>query len=399
MAATESAERLLLKPYTLRGGIELENRVVMAPMTRARASEPDGIPSPEAATYYSQRAGAGLVVTEATNISLHGKGFGQTPGCYTDQQEAAWADVADAVHSRGGCIFMQHWHVGRLASRETCGDVPLAPSQQTAPARVWAVRSDGWKGAVPCDEAREMTVSDIRQVVNEHRDAAVRAVRAGFDGVELHGANGYLIDQFLRSTTNKRQDDYGGSPTARCRFLSEVVDAVVDAIGAKRVGVRLSPRIGYADGADPEMETTTLLAASVLEGKGIAYLHVAEADSLADDLEPLSEEFRADLRERFTGPLIVAHQYDVNRGEAALASGLADLVAFGRPFLANPDLVDRIAHGVPWAPTPEKKFWYSGEDSGYIDWPTSELPDGLNGRILDEASIAEVQASSRTMGS
>lgn len=361
----------LFTPLELRGGMPLANRVVMAPMTRSRAGEPDGIPSPQAAEYYARRASAGLIVTEATNISTQGKGYSQTPGCYTDEQERAWAEVASAVHGRGGRIVMQLWHVGRLACRETCGGRPVAPSRQTAPASVWVARPGGWTGKVPCDEAGELGVGDIRRIVGDFRDAAVRAVRAGFDGVELHGANGYLIDQFLRATTNRRTDAYGGGQEARGRFLREVVEAVTGAVGAARVGLRVSPRIGYADADDPEMTGTLLRCAGWLDEAGIAYLHLAEADASFDDLDRPDTEFREALRDRFTGPIAVAHQYDAARAEAALASGLADLIAFGRPFIANPDLVERMAAGAPLA-TADRSVWYGGGAAGYTDFPVHD---------------------------
>ncbi|WP_067803200.1 alkene reductase [Actinomadura formosensis] len=368
---SDPAALRLFTPLELRGGIPLANRVVMAPMTRARASEPEGIPSPEAAAYYAQRASAGLIVTEATNISLEGKGYSQTPGCHTDEQERAWAEVASAVHGRGGRIVMQLWHVGRLACRETSRGGPVAPSRQTAPASVWVARPDGWTGTVQCDEARALDVADIRRIVGDFRDAAVRAVRAGFDGVELHGANGYLIDQFLRATTNRRTDAYGGGRESRGRFLREVVEAVADAIGEARVGLRVSPRIGYADADDPEMTGTLLRCADWLDEMGIAYLHLAEADASFDDLARPDLEFRKALRDRFTGPIAVAHQYDVARAEEALESGLADLVAFGRPFIANPDLVERMATGTPLA-SADRSVWYGGGAAGYTDFPVHD---------------------------
>lgn len=358
----------LFTPVELRGGLRLSNRVLMAPMTRARASEPGGVPSQLAATYYSQRASAGLIVTEATDISVEGRGYAQTPGCHTDEQEAAWAQVAAAVHARGGRIFMQLWHVGRLASHYTCGGVPVAPSRQTAPSTVWAVRADGGSGTVPCDEARELDISEIHRITRDFRDAAARAVRAGFDGVELHGANGYLIDQFLRATTNRRTDEYGGSRERRGRFLREVVEAVAGAIGPGRVALRISPRIGFADGDDPEIHDTLLACASWLDGVEIAYLHMAEADSLADDLEPPTPEFRKALRQGFSGPIAVAHRYDLPRAEAILETGLADLVAFGRPYIANPDLVERMEAGVPLAMA-DRSVWYGGAVDGYVDFP------------------------------
>lgn len=363
----------LLAPLVLRGGLHLPNRVIMAPMTRSRASEPGGVPSSHAPKYYAQRASAGLIVTEATNISHEGKGYSGTPGIHADEQVEAWARVAGAVHARGGRVFMQLWHVGRLARRETCGTQPIAPSCQVAPAEVWVMRANAWSGMAPCEPAREMTVGDIKRVVADFARAAGRAVDAGFDGVELHGANGYLIDQFLRRTTNRRTDAYGGAVENRQRFLREVVEAVGERVGPGRIGVRFSPLIGYADGQDTEMPQTVISASQWLDRQEIAYLHVAEADASFDALEKLGDDFRNSLRDAFAGPIVVAHQYDAERAEEELTSGLADAVAFGRPFIANPDLVTRIAQGAPFVES-DTTTWYGGDAVGYTDYRSLATP-------------------------
>ncbi len=366
MGSTTTAVRLL-EPFAVRGGVELRNRVVMAPMTRARSSEPDGVPSPLAPLYYGQRASAGLIVTEATNISLDAKGYSQTPGMYTDAQQERWQEVASAVHRRGGTIFMQLWHVGRLSATEVAGVPPVAPSPQTAQATVWVRRADGWSGQVPCDPARQADLADIKRIVGDFAAASRRAIDAGFDGVELHGANGYLIDQFLRTSTNRRTDGYGGDVHGRMRFLQEVVEAVATEVGPGRVGLRLSPVVVFPDAQDPAIEDTTLEVARWVDAARLGYLHLAEADG--DWSGPgLSEGFRTALREAFTGPLIVAHDYDAARAESMLASGLADLIAFGRPYVANPDLVERMTHGHPLAQG-NPHTYYGGQAVGYTDYP------------------------------
>jgi N-ethylmaleimide reductase len=366
-----NARPSLFEPFTLRGGRTLANRVVMAPMTRSRASEPGDIPSTAADLYYSQRATAGLIVTEATNISLAGKGYSQTPGIYDDHQQQRWSEVISEVHDTvaGSTIFMQLWHVGRLSAREVSGFQPVAPSPVQAPTSVWVRRPDGWTGMVQCDAPRALSTDEIGSVVGDFTTAARRAVDAGADGIELHGANGYLIDQFMRSTTNQRTDQYGGLVHNRLRFLREVVTAVAAEIGPERLGIRLSPVIGITDAEDPEMLDTSLEAAQWLNEQQLAYLHLAESDVSWLDSEGLSDQFRQDLRKAFTGPIIVAAGYDRPRAESIITQGLADLVAFGRPFIANPDLVERMQANAEISDS-EHDTWYGGDEIGYTDYPT-----------------------------
>jgi N-ethylmaleimide reductase len=367
----------LFDPFTLRGGIELANRIAMAPMTRARAAASD-LPSPFAAEYYAQRASAGLVITEGTIISPVAKGYSLTPGIFNEEQAEAWSRVAEAVHgaSPGSRIFTQLWHVGRISHPDISGHQPVAPSPQKAPnGKVWLERADGWKGNIDCGEPRALSAGDIAATVNDYRAAARFAAKAGFDGIEIHAANGYLIDQFLRATTNRRTDEYGGPTVNRLRFMREVVEAVCDELGAGRVGIRFSPIVQFGDTADPAIEDTILQAARWLDQQELAYLHVVESenqDLFADTErgqagESVADQFRVRLRERFAGPIVLAYRYDLDRAEAVLESGLADLIAMGRPFIANPDLVERLRDGVELAES-DTSTWYGGGAAGYTDY-------------------------------
>ncbi|MBD3924243.1 alkene reductase [Nocardioides cavernae] len=360
----------LFSPITLRGGVRLANRIVMAPMTRSRATEADELQTPFAPEYYAQRATAGLVITEATNISREGKGYSKTPGVHTDAHQEAWSAVASAVHEavKGSVVFMQMWHVGRVSVQEVSGLQPVAPSAVTAEGSVWVERADGWSGLVDCDAPRELSVEDIDRIVGDFADAADRAVAAGMDGVELHGANGYLIDQFMRRGTNKRTDEFGGSLENRLRFLGRVTEAVAERIGADKVGVRLSPIVSFPDGGDDDIEDTIVAAARLLDGHGIAYLHIAEYDYSWPEPIPVDPEFRKQLRSAFAGPIVVAGNYDRRRADEVLETGLVDLVAFGRPFIGNPDLPARLRDGIALAES-DRSTWYGGGAEGYTDYP------------------------------
>lgn len=349
-------------------GLTLSNRIVMAPMTRSRTSQPGNLPNALMATYYAQRASAGLIVTEATQISPDSQGYSFTPGVHTESQIGGWRGVTHAVHQAGGRIFNQLWHVGRVSHpRFQNGLAPIAPSA-IAPTgtQVWIANDSGEGEMVDCPTPRAMTGEDIQRVVNDFATAAANAIKAGFDGVEVHGGNGYLIDQFLRTNSNKRTDDYGGSPVKRIRFLLEVVDAIAAKIGAHRVGVRLAPYVTFKDMACPEIVDTILLAASMLERRGIAYIHLSEADW--DDAPTIPDGFRVALRQAFSGCIIVAGRYDKTRAEWVLAKGYADLVAFGRPFISNPDLPERLRHDWPLAPLGKGPLFGGGVE-GYIDYP------------------------------
>jgi N-ethylmaleimide reductase len=376
---------MLFTPYRL-NGLALPNRIVMAPMTRSRARQPGDAPTELNALYYSQRASAGLIVTEATQISPEGKGYAWTPGIHTVEQRDGWRLVTDAVHAAGGRIFLQLWHVGRvsLAVFQPGGGAPVAPS--AIPARntkVYAIGDDGVARMVLTDPPRALETAEIARVVEDFRRAAGLAMQAGFDGVEIHGGNGYLIDQFLRATTNQRTDRYGGSIDNRIRFLAEVSRAVAGEVGSGRTGVRLAPYITFKDMADPEIVDTILAAAEVLADQEIAYIHLAEADW--DDAPMVPQSFRRALRARFANTIIVAGRYDLARAEEVLEAGYADLVAFGRPFVANPDLPRRLRLGLPLA-QPETATLFGGSAAGYTDYGSSDATASGDASLRSAAS-------------
>jgi N-ethylmaleimide reductase len=280
--------------------------------------------------------------------------------------------VTDAVHAAGGRIFLQLWHVGRvsLAAFQPGGGAPVAPSAIPArDTRVYAIGADGLAQMVPTDPPRALETAEIARIVDDFRRAARLAMQAGFDGVEIHGGNGYLIDQFLRTTTNRRTDRYGGSTANRIRFLAEITRAVAAEVGAARTGVRLAPYITYKDMADPEIVDTILSAAEVLEDQEIAYIHLAEADW--DDAPVVPVSFRVALRKRYAGAIIVAGRYDADRAAQVLEAGHADLVAFGRPFVANPDLPRRLQLGLPLA-EPQTATLFGGNAAGYTDYDNGD---------------------------
>ncbi|MFM0012906.1 alkene reductase [Paraburkholderia sediminicola] len=347
---------------------QLPHRVVMAPMTRSRSTQPGDVPNAMMARYYAQRASAALIVTEATQISPQGKGYSFTPGIYSAAQVAGWRLVTDAVHAAGGRIFLQLWHVGRMSHPDFHdGELPVAPSAVPFDGQIWKVDPTTGVGAmVASPTPRALSIEEIRDVVADFRRAARNAIDAGFDGVEIHGANGYLVDQFLRTTSNTRTDEYGGSRENRLRFLKDVVNAVADEIGAERTAIRLAPFL-TARGMDcPDILPTILEATEFLQARGIAYLHLVEADW--DDAPQFSETFRKAIRERFTRPVIVAGKYDKTRAEWVLSHGYADLVAFGRPFVANPDFPRRLAEGLPLAGF-DGSTLFGGTERGYGDYP------------------------------
>ncbi|WP_394539229.1 alkene reductase [Lysobacter enzymogenes] len=355
----------LFEPLRL-GALALPNRIVMSPMTRARSAQPGNVPSEAMARYYAQRAGAGLIVSEATQVSPQGQGYSFTPGIHSDAQVAGWRRVADAVRAAGGRMFLQLWHVGRMSHESFhAGAAPVAPSALSPQAQVWIVR-DGVGAMVDCPVPRALRRDEIAGVVEQFRRGAANAIAAGFDGVEIHAANGYLIDQFLRTTSNRREDDYGGPIANRVRFLDEVTRAVAGEVGAQRTGVRLAPYITARDMNCPQIVPAILEAARRLQAIGVAYLHLSEADW--DDAPHVPDSFRHELRARYRGALIVAGRYDRARGERILASGLADAVAFGRPFIANPDLPARYAHDWPLAAF-DPATLFGGDERGYTSYP------------------------------
>ncbi|MCU6454620.1 alkene reductase [Sphingomonas sp. A2-49] len=350
----------LFDPIQL-GDIAAANRILMSPLTRGRATA-DHVPTALMIDYYRQRAGAGLIISEGTGISRQGLGWPNAPGLWTEAQVEAWKPVTAAVHEAGGKIVAQIWHMGRLSRPDVIGMAPLSSSATRAPYH---------KPENPYAEAQAATLDDIARAQDDYATAATNAIRAGFDGVQLHGANGYLIDQFLRDGTNLRDDDYGGSPENRIRFMRESVERVIDAIGAGRTGIRLSPN-GETQGADDSDPASVFVpAARALDALGIAFLELREQapDGTfgSTDVPKLSPE----IRKVFSGPLILNQDYTQQAAQADLDSGLADGIAFGRKFIANPDLVERFRRGAPLA-ADDMKTWYSTGPEGYTDYPALE---------------------------
>ncbi|MFZ6656820.1 alkene reductase [Undibacterium sp. TJN19] len=361
----------LLSPLQT-GSVHLNNRVVMAPLTRSRAAQPGDIPRALNVEYYAQRATAGLIVTEASQISRQGQGYAWTPGIYTDEQEAGWKTVVDAVHAKAGKIALQIWHVGRISHNllQENGVAPVAPSAIVAEnAQCFVVQPDGTPANVPTAEPRALALEEIPGIVEQYRQATIRAKRAGFDLVEVHAANGYLLQQFMSTNSNLRDDIYGGSLENRARLTLEAVDAAIAEIGASRVGIRLSPGFVAHGIADSEAEPMALYLAAELNERGIAYIHIAEPD-WAGGAE-LTQAFRQQLRAAFKGTIICCGGYTAAEADALIVSGLADAIAFGRPYIANPDLVARFAKGAELN-KPDRNTFYGGEEKGYTDYPTLE---------------------------
>lgn len=367
MTATASP---LFRPLQL-GPLALPSRIVMAPMTRARSSQPGDVPNALMAQYYAQRASAGLIVSEATQISREGQGYSFTPGIYSDAQVDGWRRVTDAVHAEGGRMVLQLWHVGRMSHASFHADgLPVAPSAIAPQAQVWVAGDDGVGRMVDSPVPRALTAADIQAVIGDFRRAAANAMRAGFDGVEIHGANGYLVDQFLRTTSNQRTDAYTGATLeGRTRFALEVATAVASEAGAERTGMRLAPFITQRGMDCSEIIPTILHLARQLDATGLAYLHLVEADWA--DAPQIPDAFRTALRQAYQGRVIVAGGYDAARASQVLSDGFADLVAFGRPFIANPDLPRRLRDGLPLAAF-DPKALFGGSAQGYSDYPPYE---------------------------
>ncbi len=360
----------LFSKYNLKG-LDLKNRFLMAPMTRSRSNEPGDIPNDLMAEYYSQRTSAGIIISEATQISLQGKGYARTPGIYTKEQIQGWKKTTSVVHAKGGKMFLQLWHVGRVSSSKVNGLQPLAPSDLIAKDTSVYIFDGAPKGDatfVPVEQPRKMTVADIQQTIKDFSEGAKNAIEAGFDGVEIHGANGYLIDQFLRSNSNVRTDNYGGSTENRLRFLLEVAEAVVATIGNDKVGVRLSPFIKFKDMDDPQILDTIMLAAKRLNDLDIAYLHLSEADW--GDAPEIPEDFRKELRKTFTNTIIATGNKTPDTGEQLLNDDLVDIVGFGRNFLTNPDYPHRVLMGATLNGISDNHTLFGGGDKrGYTDYP------------------------------
>ena len=364
----------LFEPFRA-GALNLANRVVMAPLTRNRS--PGAVPGPHAADYYSQRASAGLLITEATAISHQGQGYADVPGLYAPEQLAAWKRVNDAVHAEGGCIVTQLWHVGRVShtSLQPAGGAPVAPSALAAKTKTVLI-DNGVPSFVETSMPRALALAELPGIVADYVRAAKAAVdEAGFDGVEIHGANGYLIDQFFKSGSNQRTDAYGGSVENRARFGLEVAAAVAAAVGGDRVGIRLSPVTPANDVVDDDAQALFEQVLRGLAPLGLAYVHVIEgatggARELPDRPFDYAAAKAAYRQAGGQGAWMVNNGYDAEMAAKAIEQG-ADLVAFGRPYIGNPDLVERLKAGVPFADS-DRSTWYGGGAKGYTDYPTMQ---------------------------
>jgi len=353
----------LFTPVTV-GDLTLPNRIAMAPLTRNRAIDPNTVPSPLAPLYYRQRASAGLLITEATQISQQGQGYAWTPGCFTDEQAAAWRKVTDAVHEEAGHIFLQMWHVGRIShnSLQPHSGQPVAPSAITAKTKTFIP-----SGFVETSAPRALETSEIAGIVEDYAHSAALARRAGFDGIEVHGANGYLIDQFMRDSTNKRTDQYGGGIENRLRFALEVVDAVLKVWPATRVGFRMAPVSPANDISDSNPQALFGALTDALAKRNLAFIHVVEGATQGD--RHIAEFDYAALRKAFAGAYIANNGYNRSMAIAAIKENRADMIAFGRAFISNPDLVARLKADEPLAEG-DRNTYYGGDAHGYTDYPT-----------------------------
>lgn len=358
----------LLSQFDLGDGLVLRNRVVMAPMTRARAGE-GRIPNTLMAQYYAQRAEAGLIISEATSISHQAIGWEQTPGIYMNAQTEGWKQIIQAVHAKGGKVFLQLWHCGR-ASHTSFHPEEGPPVSASAIPIKGEIHTPF--GKAPYEVPRPLELAEIQAIIQQYKHCAVRAKDAGFDGVEVHGANGYLLDQFLQDITNHRTDAYGGSIENRARFLLEVVEAVCGVWPAHRVGVRLSPNGNFNDMGDSNPQALFSYVAQQLDQLPLAYLHVMDGLGFGfhGNGEPLTLR---QFRQWFHGPIIGNVGYTQATAEAAITAGDADMIAFGRPFISTPDLVTRFREGLPLNPDAPMSSWYSHGTEGYVDFPSAEL--------------------------
>ncbi len=356
----------LLEPFTLYG-LTLHNRIALAPMTRARSGA-DRIPKPIMAEYYAQRASAGLIITEATTVSAQGNGWNESPGIYTDAMVEGWKPVTEAIHAKGGTVFLQLWHCGRASHSDFHGgELPVSASAN----KINGDQIHTPLGKKDYETPRALETAEIPALIADYKTAATRAKEAGFDGVELHSANGYLLNQFLESKTNQREDAYGGSIENRTRLLLEVVTAVNE-VFPKRVGVRLSPNGAFNDMGSPDYREQHSYAASELDKLDLAYLHVM--DGLAFGFHQLGTPMTLkDFRALFHGPLIGNCGYDLDAANAAVTCGDADIIAIGRPYLATPDIVERYQKDLPLNPDTDMSTWYTPSGSaGYTDQPTAK---------------------------
>jgi N-ethylmaleimide reductase len=353
----------LLTPYKL-GNIDLKNRIVMAPMTRSRAIS--NIPNELMAEFYGQRAAAGLIITEGTSPSPNGLGYSRIPGIYSGVQVEGWKKITNAVHSKDGKIFVQLMHTGRISHPANMPEhaIIIAPSTVRPAGQVWTDALGLQDYPVPT----AMAIEEIRHTKQEYITAAVNAIKAEFDGIELHGANGYLLEQFLSPVSNIRNDNYGGSIENRCRFVLEVIGGAVEAIGKERIGIRLSP---YGVASDmphyPEIDNTYKYLSEQLNRMGLLYIHIVDHSSMGAPEVPI--EIKIAIRKRFQGTIILSGGYTNERAEIELQGGIANLIAFGRPFINNPDLVERFVNGWPLSKELDMNTFYSPGEKGYADYP------------------------------
>ncbi len=359
MALSTDNQIGLFSPINL-GDLELANRIIMAPLTRNRAGE-GNVPQAMNVEYYRQRASAGLIISEGSQISPQGLGYPGTPGIHSDAQVEGWKNVTEAVHKAGGKIFLQLWHVGRIShtSLQIDGARPVAPSALKASGQIFT-----YEGLQDFETPRALSLEEIPGIIADYANAAKNAKLAGFDGVEIHAANGYLLDQFIRDSTNLRKDCYGGDINNRLRLLQEVTEQVVSVWGSYRVGVRLSPENSFNDMKDSQARQTFNSAAEMLSGFPLAYLHVLEGDMMTGE----RNLDYGQLRKNFTGFYMANNGYDCESANAAIIENRADMVAFGKLFIANPDLPYRFANNLPLN-TPDSATFYGGDEKGYTDYP------------------------------
>lgn len=376
---TRSAMALFDRAHV--GVFELDNRIVMAPLTRNRAG-PGLVPGPLAAEYYAQRASAGLIIAEATQVSAQAQGYADTPGCYSDDQVHGWKKVTDAVHAEGGTIVVQLWHTGRIShtSFQKDGQAPVGPSAIRANTKTFIAG----QGFVDVSMPRALRLDEIPGIVEDFRYASMRAIEAGFDGVEIHGAHGYLLDAFLRDGTNHRGDAYGGSVANRSRLLIEVAKTCAATIGADRLGLRISPVSTAGDSHDSDPQTLFNHVVEGLNPLGLAYLHVVEGET-GGNRDSIAFDYTA-LRDRFDGAWMANNGYDRPMAIEAIASGRADLVSFGRLFIANPDLVERLSENAPLNRLMSQETLYGGGSHGYTDYPTLAQTEAKE-QVREKASI------------
>lgn len=363
------SEQKLFTPLKV-GAITVPNRIFMAPLTRLRSIEPGDIPTPLMGEYYRQRASAGLIISEATQISAQAKGYAGAPGLHSPEQIAVWKKITAGVHAENGHMAVQLWHTGRIShsSLQPGGEAPVAPSAINSGTRTSLRDASGKTIREATSTPRALTLEEIPGIVNDFRQAVANAREAGFDLVELHGAHGYLLHQFLSPSANQRTDQYGGSVENRARLVLEVIDAVCSEWSADRIGIRISP-LGSFQGTDngPNEEADALYLIKELGKRGIAYVHLSEPDWVGGD--SYTEAFRRKVRECFPGVIIGAGAYTAEKAEDLLEKDLIDAVAFGRAYIANPDLVARLKHKKALTP-PREEFFYGGDTEGYTDYPT-----------------------------